>query len=69
MDANTFFSNLKNDIANSKTSKTLKILGKRAKRFVEEVNNSNASSAYKNMVMKAYRDSMKMINKMKKRFS
>ncbi len=70
MEIKEFFRNLEKDIKSAKTNKTLKILNKRAKKFVAEIKESPiASSNIKRESLSKYRRSLKSMKKREKEVS
>jgi len=64
-----WFNELNKDIDNSRTVKALKVLGKRAKKFMNTALVSPVSKAYKDIVLKSYKNSMEFIQKKAKQIS
>lgn len=70
MEIGQFFRNLEKDIRSARTRKALKILNKRVKKFVKEIEESPiVNPRVKKDLLKKYRKSMKLIKSKEKSVS
>ena len=69
MEIHEFFSNLNDNIARSKTTRALRILGKQARRFTNSILNSNVAQGTKNVVKSSYKNSVHFISEQAKRLT
>ena len=62
MDYKQFFNEVNNNISVSKTSKALRVLVRRLKKYLIKVKNSTNSIEYKKIVERSYKNSLTLIN-------
>lgn len=65
-DIRKFFSGVRSDVSNAKTSKTLRYLESHAKSYMEQFDNSAIKPGLKKLALKEYKTTVSHINAKKK---